>query len=59
MFGYIKTAMVEYFDERHAALSETAVATATATVVATEIGSRRALQYRYFNNTKPLVFDGF
>ena len=31
MFGYIKTAMVEYFDEHYAALAETAAATAVTT----------------------------
>ena len=33
MFGSIKTAMVEYFDERYTALSEVVVVAATAAVV--------------------------
>ena len=36
LFGLIKTAMVEYFDERYAALAETAAAAATTAVAATK-----------------------
>ena len=59
MFGSIKTAMVEYFDERYAALAETAVAAAASAVTATgEGGAGRGFQYRDFDNTKPPTFDG-
>ena len=55
LFGSIKTAMVEYFDERYAALTETAAAAA---VVAAWGGAGRGFQYRDFDNTKPPTFDG-
>ena len=60
MFGSIKTAMVEYFDERYAALAETAAAAATSAVTAAGVGggAGRAFQYRDFDNTKPPTFDG-
>ena len=61
MFGSIKTAMVEYFDERYAALAETAAAAAPSAVTAAGIGrggDGRAFQYRDFDNTKPPTFDG-
>ena len=51
LFGSIKTAMVEYFDERYAALTETAAAAAGG-------GAGRGFQYRDFDNTKPPTFDG-
>ena len=38
MFGSIKTVMVEYFDERYAALAETAAAAATSAVTAEGVG---------------------
>ena len=58
LFGSIKTAMVEYFDERYAALIETAAAAATAAVAAAGGGAGRGFQYRDFDNTKPPTFDG-
>ena len=58
LFGSIKTAMVEYFDERYAALTETAAAAATAAVAAAGGGASRGFQYRDFDNTKPPTFDG-
>ena len=61
MFGSIKTTMVEYFDERYAALAETAAAAATSAVTAAGIGgggAGRAFQYQDFDNTKPPTFDG-
>ena len=60
MFGSIKTVMVEYFDERYAALAETAAAAATSAVTAAGVGggAGRAFQYRDFDNTKPPTFDG-
>nr|KAJ0203488.1 hypothetical protein LSAT_V11C500244810 [Lactuca sativa] len=58
MFGSIKTAMVEYFDERYAALAETTATAATSVVSATWGGVGRGFQYRDFYNTKPLTFDG-
>ena len=59
LFGSIKTAMVEYFDERYAALVETAAAAATAAVAAAGGGVGRGFQYRDFDNTKPLLSMGF
>ena len=58
LFGSIKTAMVEYFDERYAALTETATAVATAAVAAVGGGASRGFQYRDFDKTKPPTFDG-
>ena len=58
LFGSIKTTMVEYFDERYAALTETAAAVATAAVAAAGGGDGRGFQYRDFDNTKPPTFDG-
>ena len=60
MFGSIKTAMVEYFDERYAALAETAAAAAAlaVTVAGGGGGGSRCFQYRDFDNTKPPTFDG-
>ena len=57
LFGSIKTAMVEYFDERYAALAETAATAATAAVAAAGGGAGRGFQYRDFDNTKPPTFD--
>ena len=42
MFGCITTAMVEYFDERYAAISEVNVAVATVVVATAGIGAGRA-----------------
>ena len=60
MFRSIKTVMVEYFDERYAALAETAAAAATSAVTAAGVGggADMAFQYRDFDNTKPPTFDG-
>ena len=58
MFGYIKTTMVEYFDERYATLAEAVAVAATAVVSAAWVGASRAFQYRDFDNTKPPTFDG-
>ena len=61
MFGSIKTVMVEYFEERYAALAETAAATATSAVTAAGVGgggADRAFQYQDFDNMKPPTFDG-
>ena len=60
MFGSIKTAMVEYFDERYAALADTVAAAATSAVTATRVGggAGRAFQLLDFDNTKPPTFDG-
>lgn len=38
MFGSIKTAMMEYFDDRYATLAEAAVAGATMVVAAARVG---------------------
>ena len=58
LFGSMKTAMVEYFDECYAALAETAVAAAAATIETTGGGAGRGFQYRDFDSTKPPTFDG-
>ena len=43
MFGSIKNAMIEYFDERYAALFEAAAAEATVTVSTVGVGSGQVL----------------
>ena len=58
MFRSIKTAMVEYFDARYAALTEAAAAAATMVVSAAGLGASRGFQYRDFDNMKPPNFDG-
>ena len=60
MFGSIKTVMVEFFDERYVALAEIAAAATTLAVTTAAVGggAGRAFQYRDFDNTKPLTFDG-
>ena len=58
LFGSIKTAMIEYFDERYAALAETAAAAVTAAVATAKRGASRGFQYRDFYYTKPPTFDG-
>ena len=45
MFGSIKTAMVEYFDEHYAAIAETVAMTALAVVTMARGGARQAFQY--------------
>ena len=50
--------MIEYFDERYAALAETAAAVATTAVAAARGGASRGFQYRDFYYTKPPTFDG-
>ena len=57
MFGSIKTTLIETFDEKYAALSEAAVAAATAAIAATRPQGGDALLFREFRNTKPLEFD--
>ena len=42
LFGCIKTAMIEFFNDRYAALSENATAAATVAVVAVGFGVGRA-----------------
>ena len=46
---------IEYFDERYAALAETA---AVAAIAAAGGGVGRGFQYRDLDNTKPPTFDG-
>lgn len=58
MFGSIKIAMMEYFDYHYTALTKAAVAAATMTVTTAGVGASQAFQYRDFDNTKPLTFDG-
>ena len=50
--------MMDFFDDKYVALSETAVAAATAVVTATRIGAGRVFQYRDFDNMMPPNFDG-
>ena len=59
MFGSIKTAMVEYFDERYANLAEMVAAAAASAVTAVGggVGVTRGFQYMDFDNTKPPTFD--
>ena len=59
MFGSINTTMMEYFDEQYAALTEAASTAAIAAVFATGLGAGRVVQYRDFDNTKPLLLMGF
>ena len=60
LFGTIKSAMMEYFDDRYAALVETAAAAATLAVTAAGggVGAGRGFQYMEFDKTKPPTFDG-
>ena len=58
MFRSIKTTLIDTFDERYAALSDAAVAAATAAVAAARPQGGDALLFREFNNTKPPEFDG-
>ena len=57
MLGSIKSTMVEYFDERCAAITETAVVVATIAVMVAGGGASRASQYRDFGNMKPPTFN--
>ena len=58
MFGSIKTTLIETFDERYAALSDAAVAAATAAVAAARPHGGDVLLFREFSNTKTPEFDG-
>ena len=58
LFGTIKSAMMEYFDDIYAALTETVAAAATVAVTAAGRGAGRVFHYRDFNNMKPPTFDG-
>ena len=58
MFGSIKTMLIETFDEHYAALSEAAVAAATATIAAVRPQGGDALLFREFSDTKVPEFDG-
>ena len=49
LFGSINIAMMEFFDDRYAALSKVASSIATVTVAAVGIGGG-AFQYRDFDN---------
>lgn len=57
IFGYVKTTVIELFDELYAFVSELVVVTATVVVVVIGFRGRRMLQYHDFSNTKPLEFD--
>ena len=58
LFGSIKTAMMESFDDRYATLAEMAATIATSAVVVAGGGAGRGFLYRDFDNTKPRTFDG-
>ena len=58
MFGSTKTTMIEMFDDRYTALTEAATITSTATIAVVGIQMERAFQYRDFEHTTPLKFDG-
>ena len=58
LFGMVKDAMIELFDDRYAALSEVVVAVATMAVATFGARGERYFQYRDFDNTKPLEFYG-
>ena len=54
----IKTAIMEYFDDRYTTIAEIVVVAASAVVAATSVGSGWVFQYRDFDNTKPPTFNG-
>ncbi|XP_052626743.1 uncharacterized protein LOC128133384 [Lactuca sativa] len=58
MFGSIKTAMVEYFVDGYATLSEAAATAATIAVSTIGLGAGQVFQYQDFDNMNPLTFDG-
>ena len=58
MPGSIKTTMMEFFEDRYAAIAETVVFAASATMAAASVGTRQVFQYQDFDNMKPLNFDG-
>ena len=58
MFGFIKTTLIETFNERYATVTEAAVVAATAAVAAARPQGGNSLLYREFSNTKPPEFDG-
>ena len=58
LFGLVKTAMIELFNDRYAALSEVVVTAATMAVVVVGVRGERAFQYLYFDKTKPPELDG-
>ena len=51
--------MMEYFDDRYAAIVETVAAAASAAMAAAGVGSGRVFQYQDFNNTKPRLLMEF
>ena len=59
MFSSIKTTMIEYFNDRYAALSEAIVAAANTIITADRVHGERTFQCQDFNNEKPLEFDRF
>ncbi|XP_052626750.1 uncharacterized protein LOC111890364 [Lactuca sativa] len=56
MFGSIKTTMMEFFDDRYAAIAETADAAAVADA---SVRTGQVFQYRDLDITNPPTFDGF
>ena len=58
MFGYIKTTLIETFDEKYAAVTEAAAVAATAVVAVARSRGGDSLLFREFSNTKPPEFDG-
>lgn len=59
IFGSIKTAMIDIFDERYTSVIEVVVVVSTAAIIAMGLLGRGMVQYWDFNNTKPPEFDGF
>ena len=57
MFGLVKIAMIELFDERYVDVMQAAATAATAIVDAARV--RGSFPCRNFSNTKPPDFDGF
>ena len=58
MFKFVKTILIEMFDERYVAAIEVAAATTTTVVPAAGLQGGGSIKYREFNNMKPLKFDG-
>ena len=50
--------MIELFDNRHVVLSKDVVSATTVTVATIGVRGERTFQYWYFDNMKPLWFDG-
>lgn len=58
MFGFVKTTMIELFDECYIAITEDTTDAAIAYVATVGLQMRGMIQYRDFNNMRPPEFDG-